>query len=150
MDLVLSYLVIVLSEIWHKGVLVAVGTPLEVTRAERAAMLPATARDATAEEIEKYRGGAAQGGIDAASALSTVQTELDSLEGRHAALLEEVETLELKKEIVAGEIEALGGSKGQLVTEVEELASKKQDLALDVAALEKAKEAAKAPAKAAK
>lgn len=142
MDLVLSYLVIVLSEIWHKGVLVAVGTPLEVTRAERAAMLPATARDATAEEIEKYRGGAAQGGIDAASALSTVQTEFDALEGRYATLLEEVEALELKKDLVAGEIEVLGGSKDQLVTEVADLESSKNTLATEVAALEKAKKAA--------
>lgn len=144
MDLVLSYLVIVLSEIWHKGVLVAVGTPLEVTRAERASMLPATARDATAEEIEKYRGGAAQGGIDAASALSTVQTELDALEGQRSALFEEVNALELKKKTTAGEVEALGTSKGQLVTEVAALELSKQALAAEVAALDKAKPAAKA------
>jgi chromosome segregation ATPase len=142
MDLVLSYLVIVQSKIWHKGALVAVGTPLEVTRAERAAMLPATARDATDEEIEKYRGGAAQGGIDAPFALSAVQAELDSLGSQRAALLEEVEALELKKQTASDELEALGTSKGQLVTEVADLESSKKTLAAEVAALEKAKKAA--------
>lgn len=156
MDLVLSYLVIVLSEIWHKGTLLEVGTPLEVTRAERSAMLPATARDATDEEIAKYRGGAAQGGIDASSALSAVQAELSSLEAQsktlegevHALgvtkgqLAEEVGQLQSSKQELTGEIEALEQGKEELATEIEGLEQGKVKLVEEVAELEKAKKAA--------
>lgn len=144
MELVLSYLVIVLSDIWHKGKLVVEGTPLEVSRAERAAMLPATARDATAEEIERYRGGAAQGDDDASAALSEAQAELDTLAQSHSTLLEEIDALELSKQTLTGEVDELGTLKAELAEYVTGLEAKKETLAGELAALEKAKPAAKA------
>lgn len=124
MDLVLSYLVIVLSACWHKGKLIEAGEPLEVTRAERSAMLPAVARDATAEEIERYRGGAAQGDDDASAALSEAQAELSTLAESRSTLLEEVGALELSKQALAGEVEALESSKKTLADEVAALEKK--------------------------
>lgn len=142
MDLVLSYLVIVLSEIWHKGTLLAVGTPVEVTRAERSAMLPATARDATDEEIEKYRGGVAQGGVYAASSLSEAQAELATLEEQSKTLEGEVVALGVTKGNLSQEIEDLELVKTAKAGEVDALEQKKTALAAEVAELEKAKKAA--------
>jgi chromosome segregation ATPase len=147
MELILSYLVIVLSDIWHKGKLVAEGTPLEVTRAERAGMLPATARDATAEEIERYRGGAAQGNDDAGAGLSEAKAEFDALAEQHSTLLEEVDALELKKQVVTGELEALESGKETLASELEALEVSKKALAEQVTALEAKKTAASKAAK---
>lgn len=144
MELVLSYLVIALSDIWYRGNLVVEGTPLEVSRAERAAMLPATARDATAEEIERYRGVAAQGDDDANAALSEAQAELNTLAESRSTLLEEVGTLELSKQTLTGEVDALELSKQALTGEVESLESNKKTLAEQVTELEKKKAAAKA------
>lgn len=144
MDLVLSYLVIVLSACWHKGQLIEAGEPLEVTRAERSAMLPAVARDATAEEIERYRGVAAQGDDDANAALSEAQAELNALAESHSTLHAEVGALELSKQTLTGEVDELGTLKAELAEYVAGLEAKKETLAGELAALEKAKPAAKA------
>lgn len=147
MDLLaLGYVVVLLRGAFLGAVFREEGFTVEVDRNGRNAMVAgAIARDATDEEIAKFRetGG---GGADDGN-LSEAQAQLSALEGQHRALAEEVGALGVTKGLLAREIEDLGSAKTTLADEVLAQEQKKTALTAEVAELEKAKKAAAKAAK---
>lgn len=140
--LALGYLVVVLHEFWRQGVdrPVAVGTVLEVTRAERNNLVAGqVARDATDEEVAAHRGVplGEEGPLDAnetIAALAAAQAQLIALEAAASALQGQVEELTQKNAELNKELD-------ELDTELEQL---KGENAAQAKALEAAAKAPKA------
>ena len=144
--LVISYLVVLLRGAFLGGVHRPEGWLEEVSRGGRNAMVAGgIARDATDEEIAKFRGAAGEEKADDGS-LSAAQAELVALEAQKTAVAGEVSALELSRQGLTTDVDALTGQKQGLTTEVEALTAQKQGLADEVAKLEKAKKAAAAKA----
>lgn len=130
--LAIGYVMVLLQAAFLGGKPYAAGTVVEVSREGRNAMIAGRiARDATDEEITKFRGVAGEEKADDGS-LSAAKAELAALEAEKAALADEVSALELSKQTLAGDVDALG--------------VEKQALADEVAKLEKAKKSATAKA----
>lgn len=144
--LAMGYVMVLLQAAFLGGKHYPEGKPVEVSRESRNAMIAGRiARDATDEEIAKFR-GVAEGETADDGALSAAKTELASLETQKTDLANEVSALELSKQTLASDVEALELSKQALAGEAAALGETKQALADEVAKLEKAKKAAAAKA----
>jgi hypothetical protein len=156
-----SYLVMLLRAAFLGGDHKEEGTLVEVDRNGRNAMVAGgIARDATDEEIARFRGGAS-GGVTDDPDLPAAQAELSALAGQKQALTDEVgalgvtkgtltidvDDLQRAKQELTGELEALEQGKTALASEVESLEQGKAKLVEEVAELEKAKKAAAKAAK---
>lgn len=104
--LAVGFVIVVLHEFWRKGdeKPVAVGTLLEVTRAERNNLISGhVARDATDAEIAEFRGTplpeeTPPDASEAIAALEAAQTELKALATERDALQTSVESLTAEKD----------------------------------------------------
>jgi hypothetical protein len=140
--LAVSYLVMLLRAAFLGGDHKEEGTLVEVGRNGRNAMVAGgIARDATDEEIAKFRGGSS-GGVTDDPDLPAAQAELSSLEAQSKTLEGEVLALGVTKGQLAEEVGQLQSSKQELTGELEALEQGKAKLVEEVAELEKAKKAA--------
>jgi len=145
LTLAIGYVIVVLHEFWRAGVEspVAVGTVLEVTRAERNTLISAqVARDATAIEVATFRGEDPPEEVppdasEATAALAVAQTQLATLATEKLELQTQVQSLAQERDGLSKEVAELGTELAQVKAE-NELLQKAADTA--------AKKAAKASA----
>lgn len=144
LTIALGYVVVVLHEFWRKGLAmpVPVDTVLEVTRAERNALVSGgVARDATDEEVSAFRGVLQADEVppdetEAIAALAAAQAQLSAMEVTADELQTQVDDLTKQNAELSKELD-------ELDTEIEQLkaANAVQAKALEAATAKAAKAA---------
>lgn len=140
-QLILTYIIVTLTDMMLHGDPVPEGTMLEVEKGLRDDWRGSRiARDATDEEIANYRDE--QGGVE-----DVIDDKIQELARQRGDLEDLLHQLELQKTALTAEVDVLGESKQELAAEVEALDESKQALTVEVEALKAAAAAAKKAAK---